>query len=80
VQGCREEVLRAVVLDLRAVRLIAVAGVVRPVQEQQCPEPVTGPVEGGRARDQVPVAVEVVRPDVLDLVGSPLIKVLADPG
>jgi hypothetical protein len=49
------------------------------VQEQQRPEPVAPPVEGGRVLDQILVAVEMVRPDVLDLVGPLLIEVLADP-
>ena len=60
-----EDVLAAVVLDLRAIRLILVAGVVRTVQEKQTPEPVASPVE-------------VVGPDVLDLVGPLLVEVFAD--
>jgi hypothetical protein len=39
-QGGGEEVLTAVVLDLGAVRFVAVAGIVRAMQEQQGPEPV----------------------------------------
>jgi hypothetical protein len=78
-QGGGEEVLTAVVLDLGAVRLVAVAGIVRAMQKQQGPEPVTEPVEGGTVLDQILVALEVVGPDVLDLVGSLLVKVLADP-
>jgi hypothetical protein len=49
------------------------------VQEQQGAEPVTEPVEGGAILDQVLIALEVVGPDVLDLVGSLLVEVLADP-
>jgi hypothetical protein len=79
VQGRGQEILAAVVLDLGAVRVVAVAGVVRAVQEQQGAEPVTEPVEGGAVLDQVLVALEVVGPDVLDLVGSLLVEVLTDP-